>query len=99
MHEVSTLVLSLLAGMALGTIFFGGLWLTVQKSVSSTRPAFWFLLSLLARMGIVLTGFILVSGGHWQRMLGCLLGFVIARLMVTRYTHATKAAPYRAREA
>jgi hypothetical protein len=29
---------------------------------------------------------LLVSGGHWERLLACLLGFVIARLIVTRLT-------------
>ena len=70
----------------LGAIFFGGLWWTVRKGVSSERPALWFLGSLLLRMSIALTGFYFVSGGHWERLLVCLLGFVIARLVVTRLT-------------
>jgi hypothetical protein len=28
-----------------------------------------------------LAGFYAVSGGHWDRLLACLLGFVIARLL------------------
>jgi F1F0 ATPase subunit 2 len=31
-----------------------------------------------------LAGFYVVSGGHWERLLVCLLGFVTARLIVTR---------------
>jgi F1F0 ATPase subunit 2 len=30
------------AGLLLGAIFFGGLWWTVRKGVSSKRPALWF---------------------------------------------------------
>jgi F1F0 ATPase subunit 2 len=47
-----------------------------------------FLGSLLLRTSIALAGFYFVSGGHWDRLLACLLGFVIARLIVTRLTRA-----------
>jgi len=33
-----------------------------------------------------LAGFYFVSGGHWERLLLCLLGFVIARVVVTWLT-------------
>jgi F1F0 ATPase subunit 2 len=41
---------------------------------------------LLVRTGIVLVGFYVVAGGHWERLLLCLLGFVIAHFVVTRLT-------------
>ena len=69
MNEVLTLALALAAGVLLGAIFFGGLWLTVRKGVSSKQPALWFFGSLLLRMSIVLGGFYFVSGGHWERLL------------------------------
>ncbi|MBA3937215.1 MAG: ATP synthase subunit I [Planctomycetes bacterium] len=75
-----------LAGILLGLVFFGGLWWTVRKGLASTCPAWWFLGSLLVRMGIVVTGFILVSAGRWERMAACLLGFLVARLVVTMLT-------------
>ena len=86
MNEALTLLLVLGAGGALGTIFFGGLWWTVRKGVSSPRPALWFLGSLSLRMTIVLVGFYLVAGHHWERLLLCLLGFILARLVVTWLT-------------
>jgi len=86
MNETLTLVLAWVAGGVLGTIFFGGLWWTVRKGVSSKKPALWFFGSLLLRMSIALAGFYFVSGGHWDRLLACLLGFVIARFIVTRLT-------------
>jgi|SRR5271165_1718924 len=89
MNEVLLLALSLSAGMLLGTIFFGGLWWTVRKGVSSEQPALWFFGSLFLRMSIVLAGFYFVSGGHWERLLLCLAGFVIARLTVTRLTQSS----------
>ena len=86
MNEILTLALALAAGVLLGAIFFGGLWWTVRKGVSSEQPALWFFGSLLLRMSIALAGFYFVSGGHWERLLLCLLGFVMARLVVTWLT-------------
>jgi F1F0 ATPase subunit 2 len=88
MNETLTLVLAWLAGGGLGAIFFGGLWWTVRKGVSSQRPALWFLGSLVLRTGIVLVGLYLVSGGHWERLVACLLGFVIARFILTLRLHS-----------
>ena len=83
MNEPLMRVLAWVAGGGLGAIFFGGLWWTVRMSVSSQRPALWFFGSLLLRMSMALAGFYFVSGGHWERLLLCLLGFVMARLVVT----------------
>ena len=90
MNETLTLVFALVTGFLLGAMFFGGLWWTVRKGISSQRPAFWFLGSLLLRMSITLTGFYFIACGHWERLLVCLLGFVIARLIVTRLTRAAE---------
>jgi F1F0 ATPase subunit 2 len=86
MNETLTLVLALVTGVLLGVMFFGGLWWTVRKGVSSERPALWFLGSLLLRTISTVTGFYFVARGDWQRLLMCLLGFVIARPIVTRLT-------------
>ena len=82
MNDTLMLALAWMAGGVLDAIFFGGLWWTVRKGVSSRRPALCFLGSGLLRMGIVLAGFYSVGRGHWERLLGCLLGFVMARLVV-----------------
>jgi len=82
MNEWLTLALAMVAGLLLGAIFFGGLWWTVRKGVSSKRPALLFLGSMLLRTGVVIAGFYVVSDGHWQRLLACLFGFAIARFIV-----------------
>ena len=71
-------------GILLGAIFFGGLWWTVQKVISAKQPGLLFFGSLLLRMSLALAGFYFVSGGHWERLMVCLTGFFIARLIVTR---------------
>ena len=86
MNEPLSLVLALLTGVLLGAIFFGGLWWTVRKGVLSKRPALWFFGSLLLRTSIALAGFYFIGRGHWERLLVCLLGFIIARFIVMRLT-------------
>ena len=99
MNETLSLVLALVTGVLLGVMFFGGLWWTVRKGVSSKRPVLWFFGSLVLRISIVLAGFYLVAGGHWERLLVCLLGFIIARFIVTRLTRTAKKPTYLAQEA
>jgi F1F0 ATPase subunit 2 len=84
MSDIPTLALALGAGALLGTFFFGGLWWTVQKGTTSERPAYWFLGSLLLRTGTILAGFYFVSKGHWSGFVACLLGFLIARVIVVK---------------
>ena len=86
MSETLTLVLAGTAGMALGAVFFGGLWWTVRKGLSSQRSALWFFGSLVLRMSIALVGFYFVGRGNWERLLVCLVGFVVARLIVMLLT-------------
>jgi hypothetical protein len=38
------------------------------------------------RFGGAFGGFYLVSRGDWRRLLACLLGFLLARILVTRFT-------------
>ena len=85
MSDFLALALALLAGALLGAFFFGGLWWTVQKGVTSERPALWFLGSLLLRTGVILAGFYFVSQGHWSRLVACLLGFLIVRVIVVKW--------------
>ena len=89
MNEYLTLTLALVAGLLLGAIFYGGLWWTVRNGISSKQPALWFLGSLLLRMSLALTGFYFVGHGHWERLVACLLGFVVARFIVTRLTRTS----------
>ncbi len=84
MTDGAALILALLAGVLLGAVFFGGLWWTVKKTVSSDTPARWFLGSLLVRTSLILTGFYFIAHGHWQRLLACLIGFVIARVVLVK---------------
>jgi len=78
------------AGLLLGALFFGGLWWTVRRGVASPRPALWFFGSMLLRMAIALSGFLIVGGERWERWLLCLAGFVLARFAVQWSTRSAR---------
>jgi F1F0 ATPase subunit 2 len=82
MSETFLLILAWMAGLMLGSVFFGGLWWTVRRGVVSKQPAMLFMCSFLLRMGITVSGFLLVGRGDWKRLVACLIGFVMARLVV-----------------
>jgi len=86
MNEIVVMVLTFITGLALGMLFFGGLWLTVKKLFTSKTPALLFLGSFIFRTGVTLVGFYYIVQGSWQRLVICLVGFVIARYIVTRFT-------------
>ncbi len=89
MNDPLPLLLAGAAGLVLGAIFFGCLWWTVRKGLSSRQTAPWFFGSMLLRMGIALAGFYFVGRGDWRRLLACLLGFVVARFVMTWLTRAS----------
>ena len=88
MNEALALIFAGLGGGLLGGIFFGGLWWTIRSGVLSSQPALWFLGSLLIRMSIVLVGFYLIGQGRWERLVAGLVGFIVARLLVTSLTRS-----------
>ncbi|MDQ6881840.1 MAG: ATP synthase subunit I [Pseudomonadota bacterium] len=83
---LATSVLAILAGAAIGAVFYGGLWWTVRHAATFRRPGLALLGSFVARTGVAAGGFYLVGAGDWIRLLLCLLGFVSARLAVTWLT-------------
>lgn len=90
-NETTAGLLSLFAGAALGLLFYGGLWWTVLKGLrAGSNPAIWFLGSEVLRAGITLTGFYLVASGDLKRLLFCFGGFLIGRVIVTRFTRPPK---------
>jgi F1F0 ATPase subunit 2 len=99
MNEPASLAFALVAGVLFGAIFFGGLWWTVREGISSNRVALWFLGSMVLRTCIVLVGFYSVLGGNWKRLLAGLLGFIIARFIVTWLTRVTEQPSQLAQEA
>lgn len=81
------LIEALAAGALLGTLFFGGLWLTVQQLSSTQHPALLTLGSFLVRMALTVAGFVYIAQGQIGETAACLLGFVGARFVIVRLTN------------
>lgn len=93
------ILLSLGAGLVLGIVFFGGLWLTVRKGTASSVPALWFFGSFVLRTAIAVAGFyFIVAGGHFTRLVAALIGFVIMRFIIMRWTRQREKAMQRTSE-
>ncbi|OIR06589.1 N-ATPase, AtpR subunit [mine drainage metagenome] len=84
MSEMLILTLVTIAGLFLGVCFFGSLWWTIRRGLTSKRPALLFIGSLLLRTSITLTSFYFIANGDLARLLMCLLGFIIGRFIMVR---------------
>ena len=80
---------AVLGGIALAAFFFIGLWWTVRRGVVSRQPALLFLCSMLLRTLVVVAGFYYLSLGDWRNLAGSLVGFVLARFVITRAISAS----------
>ncbi|MGH7142683.1 MAG: ATP synthase subunit I [Planctomycetota bacterium] len=87
------------AGMALGAMFFGGLWWTVRRLPTSRHPARLAFGSLFTRLALALAGFFLVLDGQWPRGLACLAGFLAVRMVLVWRLGAPLARPAKQKEA
>ena len=93
MNEISNLIWPLIVGLVLGIVFFGGLWFTVKKIITSKTPALLMMGSFIFRMGIVLAGFYFIGLGDWKKLIACLIGFIVARFAVIHYTKSVDEKP------
>jgi F1F0 ATPase subunit 2 len=76
--------LSLVTGIALGILFFGGLRWTVIRLPMARRPLLLLLGSFAVRVPAVGLGMVLASGGDWIRLLAVLAGFLGVRVVTVR---------------
>jgi F1F0 ATPase subunit 2 len=85
MNETALLAAAVFAGGGIGMFYFMGLWLTVRRLENSAHPALLTLGSFLGRTAAaVFLFYLLVRGGHWERGLAALVGFIISRLILVR---------------
>lgn len=85
MTGVVPLLLAGAAGVGLGALYFGGLWLTVRALPHSGRPVVLIAGSFLVRMAVIAGGFYPILGAGWDRLLACLAGFVLVRVVVVSW--------------
>lgn len=84
MSDALWLVVALVAGVGLGLFYFGGLWLTIERLPQSKSPALFAMISFVGRTVLTLVGFYYVMGDSWQRLVACLVGVVVARVVLVR---------------
>lgn len=85
MSNALACIASCLAGLAIGGIFFLGLWWTLRRAVVSKRPMTWVVSSFVLRFSLALFAFYFFAAEQWQYLLYCLLGFVLARIGVNSF--------------
>ncbi len=90
MSETLKLILALPAGVLLGAFFFGGLWWTVKRSLESAQPALLILSSFMLRTAVAVGGFYVALLGGWQSLAACMAGFLVARVVLTRFIRAPR---------
>jgi F1F0 ATPase subunit 2 len=90
--DASALVLSGLAGLGLGALFFAGLWWTTARALSGVHPGLLVLGSVLVRTGALLVGFYLVADGVAARLLACVIGFALANVATRVSTRRSSSA-------
>jgi len=83
----------LLAGTGIGVVFFLGLWATVRRVTSSRQPHVWLAGRFVLRMVVVGIGLWLVARGGLLPLVGALLGFVVARPLVSRLVVSRRGEP------
>lgn len=89
MTDWLTLVGAAIAGVALGMVYFGGLWLTVRYLPTTTHPILLTFGSYLLRMAIVLLGFYIIMDNQWERLVAAVITFILTRMFLMRFLPLT----------
>ncbi len=73
-----------MAGAAIGTLQFAGLWKTVEGLACSRHPFRRIGGSFLLRTGLSLVAFYAIMQSDWSRLAAALLGFLVVREVLIR---------------
>jgi F1F0 ATPase subunit 2 len=84
--DLGLLLGAVAAGMVLGTVFFGGLWWTVNRALTTTVPGVWFGLSAFLRMAVVVSGLYCFARLGLPSLVACLCGLLLARGAIRHFT-------------
>lgn len=76
------IVLYVSAGALLGCLYLGGLWLTVMYLKHVESPLWLLAVSASMRLLLLLAALAFVSGLDGKRLIACVAGFAVARLVV-----------------
>lgn len=82
--DILILGLGLFSGLALGLLYFGGLWWTLERLPRQSRPKLWLTNSYILRVGITLTGFFFIMRQSVVSLFFCLFGFFFMRWLLVK---------------
>ncbi len=82
MNNGGVLILNFIAGIVLGSFFYGGLYWTVKKGLTARQPGLLFASSFFIRTAVVIAGAILISQGIFQNLVSCLIGLILSKSVV-----------------
>ena len=85
-NNIFMLLLAATGGGLLGVFYFAGLRWTLRKSITSQWAALWFSFSFLLRSSVCLYGIYWIGANDAVRILACLGGFIVARMIVMKLT-------------
>lgn len=74
--------MAFIAGIVLGVLFFGGLYLTVQNLAKTEHPSVLMMASLVIRMAILILGLYLVRGDSYLNIPLALMGILLVRIIM-----------------
>lgn len=77
--ELTLISVSITLGALAGTLYFGGLWLTVRHISAARRPRLRLALSFILRMGALLTVFYNLANQGMGAMIAAMAGVLAAR--------------------
>lgn len=80
--QLYMVILSIVTGITLSAIYFGGLWYTVKNIESLHRPYFLVIGGYLVRTATVLFGFYYLLIYHWSYLMAALPAFIITRQVI-----------------
>ena len=76
------IILRLLAGVLMGSFYFGGLWYTVRGMAGVRHPALLVAGSFSLRTLVVLAALVPLIGSRWENAAAAMVGFFIGRKVV-----------------
>ena len=85
MINTGLLLAMVCAGASIGLLYFGHLWLTVNKLTRSRQWGLWLGAGFLLRNTITVAAFWFLAAGDWQRILALTIGFTIVRFLWVKH--------------
>ena len=76
------MIIAFIVGILVGSLFFGGLYLTVKKLTSLKYPALFMILSLIVRLVILAGGIYLIMDGGIKNVLSAMAGIILVRFVM-----------------